>query len=94
MVFKLNDFGPFPCDLPMGKKFNLQLDVLRTSSMTQLGSETHSRTTLLHWKQFVLATNHLSKETAIDGHSLNVATVVAVARFVANIELERYILFI
>ncbi len=40
----------------------------------------HSQEVLSQWHSFVQRTTSQSQETAVDGHSLDIATVVAVAR--------------
>lgn len=47
-----------------------------------LSSTMHSEETLVHWDRFVEKVRRVSTG-AIDGHQLDIPTIVAVARFIA-----------
>lgn len=51
-------------------------------------SESHTLTTLSHWRTFVKKVSSLGTETAINGQSLSIATIVAVARLVTSRPIE------
>ena len=42
----------------------------------------HSQVIVSHWENYVSKLHHLDDEIALDGHSLDLATLVAVARSV------------
>lgn len=52
--------------------------------MSNIHHESHSLTTIAHWKTLVGKIQKVGTESPIDGKSLSIATVVAIARFVIH----------
>jgi len=64
-----------PCDKGVGPRIDFAMDAF---------AESHSRAVLLQWDSFVEKISLGAEETVIDGRSLDIATTVAVARWVMH----------
>lgn len=64
---------PMPAIEPMSKQWT-------TVELPVPDTESHGHTILRHWDKLIELISDPGRESAIDGESLNLATVVAVAR--------------
>ena len=67
----------FSASMPASEAMSQEWDTVQTAV---LDLEDHGNTVLQHWDDLVALIGHPGKEYAIDGESLSLATVVAVAR--------------